>query len=203
MRALNSAQGATAPKSRGLFEVRFHGRGGQGTVIASILLAQAAFHEGRGVQAFPFFGVERRGAPVVAHARIGDGPVRLACEVRTPDVVVVMDPSLLAGLGSHVAKGLRPQGVLLLNSKRTPHELRELAPQVRIATVDASGIARRHKLGSSANPIVNTSMLGAAVGVTKIVGFDSLEAAIKYKVPANIDGNIQAARDGAAEVKVA
>ncbi len=186
---------ASLPGGRGLYEVRFHGRGGQGTVYASVLLAHAAFVEGRGVQAFPFFGVERRGAPVVAHARIGEAPVRIACEVAAPDAVVVMDPTLVTGLGARIAAGLRPEGTLLVNSSR---------PQVAVAAdlgipgvsvCDASGIARRHGLGSPSNPIVNTAMLGALAGLTGVVAWTSLERAIREHVPARAEANAAAARE--------
>lgn len=191
-----SSVGVALPGSRGLYEVRFHGRGGQGTVVASIMLAQAAFLEGRGVQAFPFFGVERRGAPVVAHARIGEKPIRLACDVAAPDAVVVMDASLITGLGSRLVAGLRPGGLLLLNTSRKPSEVPLGGASVRVGTIDATRIARRNGLGSASNPIVNTAVLGALVRLSGLVTMASLESAIQTKTPAKVDANLAAARDG-------
>lgn len=191
------------PGGRGLYEIRFHGRGGQGAVVASILLADAAFHEGRGVQGFPFFGVERRGAPVVAHARLGEGEIRLACEVASPDAVVVLDPTLVAGLGQKLCAGLRPGGLVLVNTRRPARELPLCPRDGRIATVDATGIARRHGLGSAANPIVNTAILGALVRLTGVVAMEDLERAIREKAPANPEANVAAAREAADAVVVA
>ncbi len=170
-------------------------------MYASILLAHAAFAEGRGVQAFPFFGVERRGAPVVAHARIGEGPVRLACAVAAPDAVVVMDPTLVTGLGASVVRGLREGGTLLVNTPRPPAAVRELLGTAQAATVDATSIARRHGLGSPANPIVNTAMLGALAAVTGIVSGPALEDALRGHVPQRPEENVRAARDAIAEVR--
>ncbi|MBI4392950.1 MAG: 2-oxoacid:acceptor oxidoreductase family protein [Euryarchaeota archaeon] len=194
---------AALPGGRGLFEVRFHGRGGQGTVVASILLAQAAFLEGRGVQAFPFFGVERRGAPVLAHTRIGEGAVRLACAVDRPDAVVVMDPSLVGGLGRRLLDGVRDGGVILLNSRRPPPAAMISSDALRVHAVDASSIAVGHGLGSPSNPIVNTAILGALAKATGIVSIESLERSIRYKAPARIEENVAAAHEAYESLVVA
>lgn len=183
------------PTGSNLYEIRFHGRGGQGTVVASVILAKAAFLEGRGVQAFPFFGVERRGAPVVAYTRVGLGPIRLACAVANPDALVVMDPSLLAGLKGQWERGLKKGGDILVNSPKMPHGISEGLESPRIAHIDAASIALSHGLGSAANPVVNTVILGAFAKFTGIVSLKSLEGAIRAKVPGQIDENLGAARE--------
>ena len=120
-----------------LREIRIHGRGGQGGVTAAQLIAEAAFREGKHVVAFPFFGAERRGAPVKAFARISDEPIYVRSQVYEPDVVLVLDPSLL-GLVD-VTEGLKEDGIVVLNSPKRPQEI-DIGPY-RVATVDATGIA--------------------------------------------------------------
>jgi 2-oxoacid:acceptor oxidoreductase gamma subunit (pyruvate/2-ketoisovalerate family) len=182
------------PGGRGVYEVRFQGRGGQGTVVASVLLAQAAFLEGRGVQAFPFFGVERRGAPVVAHTRVVEGTARPVCSVPNPDALVVMDPSLIAGSAAPLLKGLGPGATVLLNTTRSAKELGLPPSGPRVTTFDATALAREYRLGSPASPIVNTAILGAFARLTGIVRLPSLEQAIADKVPARTSENQAAAR---------
>src|SRR3989304_5456387 len=121
-----------------MMEIRFHGRGGQGAVLASEILAHAAFREGFHVQSFPFFGVERRGAPVTAHTRIDDRPIRIRSDVYEPDYVVVLDASLLRVLD--VTQGLRRGGTVLVNADRGPGAF--ALPPGRTATVDAAAVAR-------------------------------------------------------------
>jgi 2-oxoacid:acceptor oxidoreductase gamma subunit (pyruvate/2-ketoisovalerate family) len=172
----------------GLVEVRLHGRGGQGTVVASLVLARAAMLEGRGVQAFPEFGVERRGAPVTAFLRISDAPIRLRCKVYEPDHVVVLDAHLLPQVD------LPPggQGWLVVNSGADPAEL--AAPgSWRVAAVDATRLARAHGVGGGALPIVNSPMAGAFARVSGLVGLDALEAAIREISPAAAEANVRAA----------
>ncbi len=180
-----------------VIEVRFHGRGGQGAVIASELLAQAAFLEGKHPQSFPFFGVERRGAPVTAFTRIDTKPVEVRTSIIEPDIVIVLDPGLAKTVP--VAAGLKSSGVLLINTTRKAVGVK-LPTSARIVTVDASGIALSNGLGSAASPIVNTSMLGALVASTGIVGLGALLAAIRAFVPAKIEANVKAAEQAAALV---
>ncbi len=176
-----------------MIEIRFHGRGGQGAVVASELLAQAAFFDGHWPQSFPFFGVERRGAPVTAYARIDSSPIRLRTEITAPDIVVVLDPGLLAT--TPVAAGLKPGGLLLVNAARPAEEI--VAPaEVRRAAVDATRIAIAHGLGSSMMPIVNTAMLGALSRASGVVGLEALARAIDRFVPTKAEANRAAARDG-------
>src|SRR5512137_370572 len=124
-----------------MLEIRFHGRGGQGTVVATIMLAKAFFQAGYQVQTFPFFGVERRGAPVEAYVRVDSEKILLRTNVSTPDHVVVQDPTLLANID--VTKGLKPGGWILLNSSSVPEGLMHRT-EFRLAYVDASRIALKH-----------------------------------------------------------
>ena len=167
-------------------EVRFHGRGGMGAVVASQLLAQAAFLEGRWAQSFPFFGVERRGAPVAAFARIADAPLEVRTNVYEPDVVVVLDPSLLKG-DAYLA-GTKPGGTVVANASET-------VPSWNGPTyvVDATAIALEEGLGSRSVPIVNTAMVGALAGATKLVRLESVLAAIAALVPQKREANGRAA----------
>lgn len=180
-------------------ELRIHGRGGQGAVIASKLLASALFREGKFVQSFPAFGVERRGAPVVAFLRFADEPILLRCEITEPDDLIVLDPTLVGAVD--VTAGLKAQGAVLLNSEREPNAYEELAKRFRLATVDASSIARAHGLGSKTQPIVNTAILGAFAVFSGLVGLESVCAAIRDEVPILPDENVLAAREAAAAVR--
>jgi 2-oxoacid:acceptor oxidoreductase gamma subunit (pyruvate/2-ketoisovalerate family) len=181
-------------------ELRIHGRGGQGAVIASKLLASALFLEGKSVQSFPAFGVERRGAPVTAFLRFSDGPIWLRCEVTAPDDLVVLDPTLIKAID--VTSGLKPGGSILINSEREPGEYVDLAGRFRVATVDASAIARQHELGSKTQPIVNTAILGAFARFLGLVDLESVCRAIRDDVP-RPEANVAAAREAAELVRVA
>ena len=176
-----------------MIEIRFHGRGGQGAVVASKILASAVFHEGKYVQSFPLFGVERRGAPVAAFTRIDDSPIRLRCNVYNPHHVVVLDPTLLAtGL---IIEGMMPGGTILINTPKLPADFPELAKTYRLATVDAARIARGHRLGSSSYPIVNTTILGAFARQCGLVQLDSIIKALGDELGAKVEANAQAATD--------
>jgi 2-oxoacid:acceptor oxidoreductase gamma subunit (pyruvate/2-ketoisovalerate family) len=179
-------------------ELRIHGRGGQGAVIASKLLASALFHEGKSVQSFPAFGVERRGAPVTAFLRLSTGPILLRCEIVNPDELIVLDPTLVGAID--VTAGLKPGGSILINSDRPPESYVNLAGRFRVATVDANSIAGRHGLGSRTQPIVNTAILGAFAAFSGIVSLDAICAAIAEDVPTNADANVAAAREAAASL---
>lgn len=178
-----------------LRELRIHGRGGQGAVIASKLLASALFREGRSVQSFPAFGVERRGAPVTAFLRFADGPILLRCEITEPDHLIVLDPTLVHAVD--VTAGLKPSGSILLNSEHPPSRYPELVGRFRLTTVDASGIARARGLGTRAQPIVNTAILGAFAVSTGLVGLESVCAAIAEEIPLHAAANVAAAREAA------
>ena len=180
-------------------ELRIHGRGGQGAVIASKVLAVALFREGRWVQSFPAFGVERRGAPVTAFLRVDDAPIRLRCEVTAPHDLIVLDPTLVGAVD--VTAGLVPGGGILINSDRAPEDYADLAARFRVATVDASGIAAGLGIGSRSQPIVNTAILGAFAAWSGLVGLDSIRAAITEEVPTRPEANIEAAELAAAAVR--
>jgi len=179
-------------------EIRFHGRGGQGAVIASNILAEAAFAEGNDVQAFPYFGVERRGAPVTAFVRLDGRPIRIKYNIYNPNYVVVLDESLLKAVD--VTAGLQEPGIVVVNSNRSP-EAMELQ-DYKVATVNATDIALEHGLGSKVAPIVNTIMLGAFVTATKEVKLESVLTAIPGQVPVKAEANSKACEKAAEQVKV-
>jgi pyruvate ferredoxin oxidoreductase gamma subunit len=172
-----------------MIEVRFHGRGGQGAVTSVELLALAAIEEGKYAQGFPSFGPERRGAPVVAFARVNDHYIRLRSKIYTPDVAVVLDPSLLKIVDP--SQGLKPGGLLIINTNKPVDQIRaEFGYKVRLATVDADRIARE-ELGL---PIVNTTMLGALVRGTSIVQLDSLNPPLRARFGRGAERNLKALR---------
>ena len=153
-----------------MIEMRFHGRGGQGAVTSAELVAQAAINSGKYATAFPSFGPERRGAPVVAFARMDDKPVRLRSKIYNPDVVIVLDPSLLDI--ANPVEGLRKDGILIINSSQDAETLRKrLSYSGRIAVVDASHIAKE-VIGL---PITNTTMVGALVKGTNMLPVEALQ----------------------------
>jgi 2-oxoacid:acceptor oxidoreductase gamma subunit (pyruvate/2-ketoisovalerate family) len=193
----------SAPRNPGrgneLRELRIHGRGGQGAVVASKVLAGALFAEGRSVQAFPAFGVERRGAPVTAFVRFSSGPILLRCEIQTPDDLIILDPTLIKAVD--VTQGLKPGGSILINSDRPAETYASLAKSFRVALVDASAIAREHGLGSKTQPVVNTAILGAFAADSGVVGLEAICAAIAEAVPGKREQNIDAARAAARAVR--
>lgn len=183
-----------------MLAIRFHGRGGQGAVIASKLLASAFFREGWQVQAFPSFGAERTGAPVAAFLRADHARITIHSQIYDPDHVIVLDPVLLKA--TDVTAGLAIGGWLLVNSVRDPLDL-ALPGRFRVATCDATGIALRHGLGTRTSPIVNTAIAGAFAALTGLVSLDSVLAAIPDVVPIKAEANQAAARDAAADAHTA
>jgi len=183
-----------------VIEIRIHGRGGQGAVIASEILAKAFFKEGKYVQAFPHFGVERRGAPVAAFVRIGDpGSLFVRTNIYEPDHIIVLDPTLITAV--NVLEGLKPGGWIIVNSAAEPSEL-GLPDRYRVATVDATGIAIRHKLGTKTTPIVNTAILGAFARAAGMPSLEKLTEAIMEEVPVKQEENAAAARDAFEQTKL-
>jgi pyruvate ferredoxin oxidoreductase gamma subunit len=181
-----------------ILEVRWHGRGGQGAWTASELLARAAINEGKYIQSFPEFGPERMGAPMRAFTRISDEPIQMHCAVYNPDVVVVLDPSLLKAVP--VTEGLNDEGILVVNSKETPAEIRgtlEIEKR-RIWTVPAMEIA----IKILNRPITNTAMLGAVARVTGIVSLESVEKVVSERFSGSIvEKNIGVIKEAYKEVK--
>ena len=157
-----------------LFEVRFHGRGGQGAVMAAQTIAEAAVLEGYHAQAFPYFGAERRGAPVKAFARIGKERIGLKSQIYHPDMLVLLDETLPEI--EPVAEGLKPEGVAVVNTALAPEDY-DLGVSVITTTVDATSIA----LEKLKAPIVNTSILGAMAKAQDLVSLDSIVKAIHDK----------------------
>ena len=158
-----------------LKEIRIHGRGGQGAVTAAQLLAHAAFLEGKWVQAFPYFGAERRGAPVKAFARISDEPILVHSQVYNPDYIIVLASKLHEVVD--VTEGLKKDSVIVMNTRKKPEEIG--LKDWRIATVDATDIALELDLLVSGLPVVNTSILGAFAKATGEVQLESVLKAIK------------------------
>jgi 2-oxoacid:acceptor oxidoreductase gamma subunit (pyruvate/2-ketoisovalerate family) len=171
--------------------IRIDGRGGQGAVLASKILAQAFYRQGFMVQAFPAFGMERRGAPVSAYVRVDDRPILRRGRIEMAETVIVLDPALLEMIDVH--QGLTGGGLLLLNHPQPPNEL-NIAGRFRVATVDATRLALLHELGSSSSPIVNTVVLGAFARLDEDLELDNVLRAIEQYTPVKIEANIEAAR---------
>lgn len=176
-----------------MLEIRFHGRGGQGTVLAAKIIADAVLRQGeKQCLAIPEFGVERRGAPVMAYARVSEKPILARTRIYSPDALVVLDPTLYT---SDILKGLRPGGTVLTNGD--PEDIPRLArrsPGLRFVAVPAHKIALELKLGSASSPIVNTAMCGAAAAVFGLCGLDALLECVREAVPIKADANVEAAR---------
>jgi len=171
-----------------LTEIRWHGRGGQGAVTSTELLAQAAISEGKYAQAFPSFGPERRGAPVLAFVRISnEKPVKIRAEITQPDIVVVLDPGLLGIM--NVTSGLKDNGLMVINTKKQAEQIKqEFGFDCTLATVDATKIARE-TLGV---PIVNTTMVGALLKAAEVVKMESLVEPLTHRFGRLAERNINA-----------
>ena len=175
-----------------MVEIRFHGRGGQGTVVASKILADALAKEGNFVQAYPEFGVERRGAPVYAFLRIDNKMIYDKSRIYNPDHVVVVDPTLVDVID--VTEGLKEGGLIMINSDKKPEEFK-FPKKFRVATINATEIAVKHRLGNLAAPIVNTAIVGAVVRFLNLTGIESLLQAIREGISIKPEDNIRAARE--------
>lgn len=180
-------------------EIRFHGRGGQGTVVASILMAKAFFKTGYYVQTFPLFGVERRGAPVESYLRLDKEKILIRSNIYTPDHIVVQDMKLIHSV--EVTKGLKAGGSILINSRNLPDNI-ELLSGFRLAFVDADHIAVSNGLGTRTHPIINTAMIGAFAKVLGMPPLDMIAAAIKNDIHIKTTQNISAAQQAYEEVNL-
>ncbi|TKJ42365.1 pyruvate synthase [candidate division LCP-89 bacterium B3_LCP] len=185
-----------------MLEIRWHGRGGQGAVTASKVLAESAMSLGKQIQAFPEYGSERQGAPVKAFTRIADQRIRQHNQVTEPDVVIVLDPTLLDAVD--VTEGLMENGTLIINTESSPAEIRQqMGLKGRtLYTVDATGISLRN-LGKA---IPNTPMIGALVGAMKLLDPKLVAEDFRVKFQGKfkdeiIEGNVQSILDASKEVR--
>jgi len=170
-----------------MIEIRFHGRGGQGAVTAAEILAKAAISEGKYAQGFPNFGAERRGAPVMAFLRISEKPIYIRERIDTPDVVVVLDPSLL-GLVDFCS-GLKTAGQLIINiPQKREKDLIPFKSKYQVAFLDATMVA----LKNMGVPIANTAMMGAFIKVTEAIGMEALREFIRERFGRIADKNLAA-----------
>ncbi len=165
-------------------EIIFHGRAGQGALTAARLLAEAAFLESNYCQAFPFFGAERRGAPVVAFTRIDKKPIRTHTQIYEPNYVIVLDSTLAETV--NIATGLKAGGFVVLNGKKAPENFKG----AKVAMVDATKIA----IETLGIPITNTTMLGALAKATEVVSMESINNVIENKFGKLAERNINAAK---------
>ena len=184
-----------------MIEIRLHGRGGQGAVVGATILAKAVMKEGRYAQAFPLFGAERRGAPVQAFLRVDTKYIYMKDIVERPDHVIVLDAGLIETKAVQVDKGLKPGGWILINSSEDPQGF-EFSDDFSVATVDASSIALKHRLGTEQAPIVNTAILGAFAKLVDLVSLDSLLQAVEKGVPVKKEANVAAAEEAYSSVRV-
>lgn len=170
-----------------MIEIKFYGRGGQGAVIASQILAKVFFLMGKYPQCFSVFGGERRGAPVASFLRVDDKKILLKCEITRPDEMVFMAPDLVDE--KEIEAVLKPNGLILINNALTTHEFMALR-KFRLAFVDALSIAEEVGLGAT----INTAILGAYAKASGAVTMEFLEKAIRDTVPAKIEANVEAAQ---------
>ena len=181
-----------------MIEVRFHGRGGQGAVTSAELVALAAIDAGKYAQSMPSFGPERRGAPVQAFLRVSGDPIRVRAEVIRPDIVVVLDDSLISIMD--VTSGLKKNGLVVVNSRRNEKELRDtMKYQGKLAVVDALTVA----METLKVPITNTTMIGSLLKASDLVPFELIEKQIQARFnPKLAERNISALKRASSETKI-
>ncbi|UCH06024.1 MAG: pyruvate ferredoxin oxidoreductase subunit gamma [Candidatus Thorarchaeota archaeon] len=176
-----------------MIEIRWHGRGGQGGVTSAELLAKAAYIDGyEGVQAFPYFGAERRGAPVKAFTRISHSPINVRSQIYEPDIVAVLDPGIIDLID--VTEGLKEEGKVIVNISKSPSELK--LPRGHIFTYDGTGIALKYNLLVAGLPVVNTTMLGAFAKATGLIKLETVQEVIREKWPGKVgERNAEGAKE--------
>ncbi len=188
-----------------LIEIRWHGRGGQGAKTAALLLADAALASGKFIQAFPEYGPERMGAPVASFNRLSSKPILRHSGVANPDVVMVLDPTLMETVD--VMEGMNDGGILVINTTETPDEIRKefsISAGIKVFTIDASNISQE----TINKDIPNTPMLGALIKATGILDFKEMLEETRRKLeskfksrPEIVEGNIKAIERAYNEVK--
>ncbi len=186
---------------RNVIEIRFHGMGGQGAVMGALILAEAAFSEGKFAQKIPVYGGMRRGGDVTVFLRLGDKPIRRTSGIYEPDALVVLDPALARKPA--VQKGLKKGGIAILNAEKAPSDVDFGVDLSKTATVAATGVSAQ-LFGVRAIPITNTTMLGAIAKVTDWIELESLFDPIRHAFPGRIgELNIEACKKGYEIVKEA
>jgi pyruvate ferredoxin oxidoreductase gamma subunit len=185
-------------------EIRWHGRGGQGAKTGAFLLAESMIEQGKYAQGFPDYGPERMGAPIRGYNRISDAPIRVHSGVQSPDIIIVLDATLIAT--GTITVGLKPESVVIVNSHESPEEVRKQlgVDGNRVFTVDATGIA----LAEMGRPIPNTPMIGALLKVTDLAKLDEMSAILTKKFKGKLSddvliGNLKALKRAYEEVKQA
>lgn len=183
-------------------EITWYGRGGQGVVTAGKVLAETALEAGRYFQSAPEYGPERAGAPIRAYTRLSDEPILLHSSIEEPDIVVVLDPTVVGAVD--VTAGLKPEGVIIVNTPRSPQEMRRRLGRVtgRVVTVDATRIA----LDEIGRDMPNTPLLGAFAAVTGIFAVDEIVDQTRARfgkklAPAVVDANVRAVERAANEIR--
>ena len=178
-----------------MIEIKFRGRGGQGAVVASEILARSFFLEGKYPQCFSLFGGERRGAPVVGFLRVDEEPILLKCQIYRPDHMIIFDFSLIDE--KEILQELKPKGTLLINTHQEIDSFRKLR-KFKIGLVDGGRIARSLGLGAT----FNTAMLGAYVRLTGLIPLKTLAETVKAMAPAKKEENVEAVREAYNQVKI-
>ena len=178
-----------------MIEIKFRGRGGQGAVVASEILARAFFLEGKYPQCFSLFGGERRGAPVVGFLRVDEEPILLKCQIYHPDHMIIFDFSLIDE--KELLQELKPKGTLLVNTHQEIDFFKKLR-RFRIGLIDAGPIARGLGLGAT----FNTAMLGAYVRLTNLITLKTLAETVKVMAPAKKEENVEAVREAYNQIKI-